>query len=61
MNRKYALQETVKALGEIDQLATALGLYSNNWLRMNIKNRPLGDVLEDLRQQAQQQGLAAAA
>ena len=61
MNRKYAVDKTVNVLQGIDQLAEALNLHSTPWLRGNLRHRKPEELLEDLRGQAQQQGLAAAA
>lgn len=59
MGRKQAVQQTVAMLKEIDEIAEALNLHSTPWLRENLKHRKPEDVLQDLQQQAQQQGLAA--
>ena len=59
-NRKYAVQETINVLQQIDELAERMNLHSTPWLRNNLRHRKPEDVLQDLHMQAQQVGALAA-
>ena len=59
-NRKYAVQETINVLQQIDELAEKLNLHSTPWLQNNLRQRKPEEVLQDLHLQAQQVGALAA-